>query len=371
MTASEQPASPDQIPPELIVERRGEAGIVTLNRPAALNAITHGMVATLATVLAAWAEDTSVSRVIVKAAGEKAFSAGGDIRALYELIKTGRSDRALAFWREEYALNQLIKRYPKPYVALVDGIVMGGGAGVSINGSHVVAGERLAFAMPEAGIGFFPDVGATYFLGRMPGEYGTYIALTGKRLKQGDALATGLVTHAVPSARMDELCEALTRPGSVDAILEAFAGPATLAPGITGHRGSIERCFRFDTVEAILDALDRDARALDAWCAETAATIRTKSPTSLKIALEQVRRGRKADFEQAMAIEFRIVSRIVQGHDFLEGTRAAIIDKDQSPRWRPATLAEVTRTRVEAYFAALPGAELELPGAVTVSDARR
>src|ERR1043165_672908 len=210
---------------DILFERRGVAGIVTLNRPQALNAVTHDMVRALARQLAVWAQDDAVTRVIIRAAGERAFSAGGDIRALYELGRAGRQEEMLTFWRDEYPLNALIKRYPKPYVALIDGIVMGGGVGVSVHGSHRVAGDRFAFAMPEVGIGFFPDVGATWFLPRLPGELGAWCALTGDRLKTADAVTAGIVTHRIPSSRWSETCEALAGTVSVDGTLAAFVGP--------------------------------------------------------------------------------------------------------------------------------------------------
>src|SRR5262249_52091319 len=222
-------------------------------------------------------------------AGERAFSAGGDIRALYELGRAGRQEEALPFWRDEYTLNAFIKRYPKPYVALIDGIVMGGGVGVSIHGSHRVAGDKFQFAMPEVGIGFFPDVGATWLLPHMPGEAGTYSALTGERLKAADAVAAGIATHHVASGRFSDLLDALCGNVSVDAVLAAFAESPGAGPLI--HRSAtIDRLFVGDRVEDILDRLDREAKGgVDDWARATAMTIRTKSPTSLKIALAQMR----------------------------------------------------------------------------------
>src|SRR5918993_2530328 len=208
---------------KVLCERRGAAGLVTLNRPQALNAITHGMVLELRRALDAWAADPEVTRVVVTAAGERAFCAGGDVRHLYDLGQTKRYEEALRFWRDEYALNIRIKRYPKPYISLIDGIVMGGGVGVSLHGSHRVAGERYQFAMPEVGIGFFPDVGATYALPRLPGESGTYLALTGERVRAADALALGLATHAGPSAGLGPLLEALVAGDPVEEALAAFA----------------------------------------------------------------------------------------------------------------------------------------------------
>src|SRR5947208_3662201 len=270
---------------DILFERRGAAGVVTLNRPKALNAVTHDMVRALADQLRAWESDQAVTRVIIRAAGERAFSAGGDIRALYELGRAGRQQDMLTFWRDEYPLNTYIKRYPKPYVALIDGIVMGGGVGVSVNGSHRIAGDRFSFAMPEVGIGFFPDVGATWFLPRLPGELGTWCALTGDRLKTADAAVAGIATHHVRSDRFADLTDALCGNVSVDATLAAFAEPAG-GGAIMARRGAIGRLFAEASVEDILAALDT---AADDWSKAAAATIRTKSPLSLRIALAQVR----------------------------------------------------------------------------------
>src|SRR6188508_1329313 len=190
-----------ETPPEILFERRGTAGLVTLNRPQALNAVTLGMVRALTRQLNEWRGDPSVTRVVLTAAGGRAFSAGGDIRALYDAGTSGRHDEMLAFYGEEYVLNTMIKHYPKPYVALIDGIVMGGGVGLSVHGSHRVAGDRFSFAMPEVSIGFFPDIGATWFLPRLPGELGAYCALTGERLGAADAVAATVATHRVPSSR--------------------------------------------------------------------------------------------------------------------------------------------------------------------------
>jgi enoyl-CoA hydratase len=340
---------------DILFERRGAAGIVRLNRPQALNAVTHEMVRALARQLAAWASDAAVTRVIITAAGERAFSAGGDIRALYELGRAGRQAEMLTFWRDEYPLNAYIKRFPKPYVALIDGLVMGGGVGISIHGSHRVAGDRFSFAMPEVGIGFFPDVGATWFLPRMPGELGTWCALTGDRLKSADAVAAGIATHHVRSERFADLADALCGNVSVDAVLGAFAEPAGQG---TAYRGPIDRLFAGDRVEDILAKLEAETGE---WAVKTAAAIRTKSPLSLKIALAQVRRGRDWSFGDCMRAEFRIVSRIVYGHDFYEGVRAVIVDKDNVPRWRPAGLADAADADVERHFASLAADELLLP----------
>jgi enoyl-CoA hydratase len=348
---------------DILFERRGAAGIVTLNRPKALNAVSHAMVLAFHAQLKEWADDPAITRVVITAAGERAFSAGGDIRALYDLGKAGRQAEALQFWRDEYPLNAAIKNFRKPYVALIDGIVMGGGVGISVHGSHRVAFDRFSFAMPEVGIGFFPDVGATWFLPRMPGELGTHCALTGERFGAADGVAAGLATHRVPSVRFAALLDGLTGTVSVDAVLAAFAEPAGEGPVVT-RRAAIDRLFAGSQVEGILAALDAAAATggVDAeWAAKTTATMRAKSPLSLKLALAQVRHGANCDFATCMRTEFRIVSRIVHGHDFYEGVRAVIVDKDNQPRWQPATLAEVSDAEVARHFAPLADGELDLP----------
>jgi len=347
---------------DLLFERRGAAGLVTLNRPHALNAVSLAMVRELTRQLAEWETDPTVTRVIVASRDPRAFSAGGDVRALYDLGRAGRFDEALGYFREEYALNTHIKSYRKPYVALIDGIVMGGGVGISVHGSHRVAGDKFAFAMPEVGIGFFPDVGATWFLPRLPGRLGTYCALTGERLDGADAVVAGIATHRVPSARFPNLIESLCDADPVEESLAACAqSPARGAAA--ARRNAITALFEADQVEEILGALDAEGAMQGpnaAFAAETAALMRTKSPTSLKLALAQMRRGATLDFAECMRTEFRIVSRVVRGHDFYEGVRAVIIDKDQAPHWQPASLAAVDPAEVERHFAPVAH-ELELP----------
>lgn len=338
---------------EIMCERRGRAGVVTLNRPASLNALTLDMVRGLRAALDSWAQDDSVACVLVQGSGEKAFCAGGDIRRLHDLGKSGEFDEQMTFWREEYALNVLIRSFPKPYIALVDGIVMGGGVGISLHGSHRVAGDRYLFAMPEVGIGFFPDVGATWVLPRLPGAAGTYIALTGDRVRAADAVALGLATHAAPSSGIAGLVERLCAGDQVDDVLGAPPPSAAGGP-IMAERETINRCFTGVSVSEILDRLDLEAAAGSTFAERTAATIRSKSPTSLGIAFEQMRRGPHLDFHEAMLTEYRIVSRIARGHDFYEGVRAVIIDKDNTPNWRPARIEDVDDASVAAYFAPLP-----------------
>jgi len=346
---------------DILFERRGAAGVVILNRPHALNAVSHDMVRSLAAKLADWASDSAVTRVIVTAAGDRAFSAGGDLRALYDLGRAGRYEEALAFWRDEYRLNAMIKRYRKPYVALIDGVVMGGGVGISVHGSHRVAGDAFAFAMPEVGIGFFPDVGATWFLPRLPGELGTYCGLTGERLDAADGVGSGIATHRVRSGMFPDLLNALCSAVPTEALLGAFAKPGGEGT-VMGRRAWIDRFFRGDRVEDILAELDAASAGSSSeagFAAVTAATIRAKSPLSLKLTLAQLRRGRALDFDECMRTEYRVVSRVVRGHDFYEGVRSVIIDKDQRPRWQPSSLAAVSAADVERHFAAVPD-ELDL-----------
>ncbi|QEL22615.1 enoyl-CoA hydratase/isomerase family protein [Bosea sp. F3-2] len=346
---------------EIICEIRGAAGVVVLNRPKALNALSLGMVRELARALDAWENDPQVTRVVVISTSEKAFSAGGDIRWLHDCGKVGRYEEMLAFWGEEYILNHRIKTYPKPYVALIDGIVMGGGVGISLHGSHRIAGDRYLFAMPEVGIGFFPDVGATYALPRLADGFGRFLALTGERIGAADALSVGLATHGMPSERMAELADALTGRGALDEILAAFSlqrGPGPLQ----AERAVIADAFGGETLPEVIARLDKAAANGSAFAGKLLQTIATKSPTSVAIAFEQMRRGAGLDFAEAMRTEYRIVSRIARGHDFYEGVRAVVIDKDQAPRWQPATLDAVRQADIDAYFALLGADELKLEG---------
>ena len=335
---------------EILWERRGVAGVVVLNRPQALNALTLGMVRGLSAALDAWEHDDAVRHIVVTGAGDKAFCAGGDIRQLYEMGRGGQIEDLRGFWREEYVLNARIKAFPKPYIAIIDGIVMGGGVGISLHGSHRVAGERYLFAMPEVGIGFFPDVGVTHALPRLPGCTGAFLAVTGERAGQADALVLGLATHAVPSADLPGLVAALEAGEEIDMALARVAMPPAEAP-LARHRALIDHAFSASTIEAVIERL---AGARDAPFAQRLIKgMARKSPTSMKIALAQMQLGATLTFRQAMQTEFRIVSRIVTGMDFYEGVRAQIIDKDQQPAWQPPTLAGVTAQMVSDHFAPL------------------
>ncbi len=344
-------------------DRQGALAIVTLDRPQALNALTLEMAAELDNRLVAWAEDACVAAVVIRSAGGRAFCAGGDIRALYEAGR-GRDRYVEEFYRTEYRLNHRIKTYRKPYIALIDGVVMGGGVGLSIHGSHRVVTERCQFAMPETGIGFFPDVGGSWFLPRCPGQVGTYLGLTGARIGAADMLHCGLATHYAASddlARVASALEHLTWSGDhgsiVTALLDRHAGDPGAAP-LAQHRQMIDRCFAADTVEEILSRL---AAENTTWADETMAVLQRKSPTSLKVTLRQLRLGAGlSDFAAAMRMEYRLALNTMAARDFYEGVRAAVIDKDQTPQWRPPTLADVSEAMVGRYFEGASGPDLEL-----------
>lgn len=341
-------------------------GRIHLNRPKALNALTLSKIRLIAPKLDAWAGDDAVHAVAITGEGSRAFCAGGDIRAIHDSIRGGDGDFLAAFFAEEYRLNRRIKTYPKPYVAIMDGITMGGGVGVSVHGTYRVATENTVFAMPETGIGFFPDVGGTYFLPRCPGALGTYLGLTGARLGAADALHAGVVTHHVPSHAIPSLLQALgeaegglSDPSDFHSAMTAVLDMYHEDPGVSaleGRQAMIDRCFSLPGVEDILEALKAEE---DPWAAEQYAALAEKSPTALKVACRQLQVGRHVDFDRAMQIEYRLSQRFCQGHDFPEGIRATIIERGSAPVWSPATLEEVDPATVDGLFAPLPGGDLE------------
>jgi enoyl-CoA hydratase len=320
---------------EILYARLGRMGLITLNRPAALNALSHSMCRMLHRALMEAAADPAVERVVVEGAGDRAFCAGGDVVALREA--TVAAPAFEGYFRDEYRLDQAVARFPKPYVALIDGVTMGGGVGISIHAPFRVATERTLFAMPEAAIGFMTDVGATHALPRLAGETGTWIGLTGARLRPADCRAAGIATHHVPAAELPLIKERLAdSPLPVDQILATFdsdPGPSDLE----SLRDGIDYHFGHDSVEAILASLDGG----DDWAAGQAAALRSFSPTSLKLILHGLRAGAADTLEDCLRREFRIAARMRLAHDFSEGVRAQLVDKDRRPRWQPATLAEV------------------------------
>jgi enoyl-CoA hydratase len=348
---------------DVLLEHRDGLGIITLNRPKALNTLTLGMYRTLDPKLLAWAADASVRAVLIRGAGERAFCAGGDVRAIYEAGRGKTKGLTADFFREEYCLIERVYRFPKPYIALLDGITMGGGAGVSVHGSHRVATERFLFAMPETAIGLFPDIGATAFLNRSPGRIGRYLGLTGARIKAADALYCGLATHYVPHERLAALTGALAaaawrdgeEPRQVDRLLADFVRPAGHAP-LADLRPAIDRCFAPDTIEGIVAALESEEGE---WARAALASLAKASPTSLKVTLRQLQLGAGFDVAQALQLEYRMTQHVMQRHDFFEGVRAMLVDKDQAPKWLPASLAAVTEDEVAFYFRPIGERELQ------------
>ncbi len=326
-------------------------GRLTLNRPKALHALTLEMCEQMIAALLAWRDDADVVAVMIDHRGERGFCAGGDIR---QIAEGGRGDGggARAFFLAEYRLNHLLFVYPKPIVAIMDGVTMGGGVGISAPARYRIATERTVFAMPETGIGLFPDVGGGWFLPRLPGETGVWLGLTGARLKAADCILLGLATHYVEAARIEALKAALLQtPEAIDIVLTAIAGDAG-PPPLAQVQDHIDRLFAGDRVETILEALAADGSD---WAAAQLAVLKTKSPQALKVTLRQLRRGRaQASFAEEMAVEFRLAVRICRRPDFQEGVRAVIVDKDNAPRWNPPTLAEVDDDLLDALFAPLP-----------------
>ncbi len=338
---------------EVLFERRGRLGVVTLNRPKAVNALTAGMASAMLDQLRRWADDDAVQAVLVRGAGDRGLCAGGDIVAIYRDMLAG-GDATAEFWADEYRLNALIDAYPKPYVALMDGLVLGGGVGISAHGSVRIVTERTRTGMPETTIGFVPDVGGTLLLSRSPGESGTHAALTGAHLSGADALFLGLADHFVPSGRLAELAVALeTEP--VESAVGRFAEQAP-ASALEQQREWIDRCYTGGDAGEILHRL-REAGGDAAAAAET---IEAKSPTAVKVTLASLRRVRGMSLAEALAQEYRVGLRCLAGPDFREGIRAQVVDKDRTPRWQPAALADVTDDDVEAYFAPLGDRELNL-----------
>ena len=348
---------------DILFEQKGDWGVVTLNRPQALNALTWDMVKAFRAKLFEWADDHAICAVLVKGAGDKAFCAGGDIRWLHDEAKKDPA-HASEFFREEYKNNAAIYHFPKPYVALIDGVVMGGGVGVSVHGDFRVAGDRTLFAMPETGIGLFPDVGGGHFMPRLGGGLGLYLALTGARAKAADCVYAGVATHYAPTEKMpalEEALEAADLAGSAHAaiahLLDAYAEDAG-APTLDDHRGAIDRHFStadgLDDVMASLRADDSD------FAKDTLGVLTRMSPASMRITFEQMKRGAGLDFDDVMKMEFRIVRRVMEGHDFFEGVRAQIIDKDRKPQWRPSALDALGDADIAHYFESLGDAELEL-----------
>jgi len=344
--------------PEVVTRIEGRVGRITLNRPAALHALTTNMCRLMTDALLAWRGDPAVELVMFDHSGERGFCAGGDIRMLAD---SGAGDGRLAreFFFIEYRLNDLLFRYPKPTLAIMDGITMGGGVGLSQPCRYRLATERTTFAMPETGIGLFPDVGGGWYLSRMPDHLGLWLALTGARIKAADCELLGIATDFVESAQLPDLKAAiLCDPAAIETLLTEYEADAGRPP-IAAHQDEIARIFGRTTVEAIMAALQS---ADTDWARDQFKVLATKSPQTLKVAFRQLQLGATAkSFAENMAMEYRIGARVVQRHDFLEGVRAVILDKDNAPNWNPPTLEKVTDALLDSIFVDLPSADAWTP----------
>ncbi|HET8995538.1 MAG TPA: enoyl-CoA hydratase/isomerase family protein [Acetobacteraceae bacterium] len=329
----------------IIARRDGRAGRILLNRPAALNALDLDMIRSFTRALEQFRDDPHVHVVVVEGAGDRAFCAGGDIRALRDNQLKGDRGPVEAFFTEEYALNRMIAAYPKPYAALIDGICMGGGIGVSVHGAYRVASEHAMFAMPETAIGFFPDIGATYFLPRLPGRIGIYLGLTGARVRGADAVHAGFATHYTPRERLPALSQALAQDGAT--ALALFAAPLP-AFSLAGQRDAIDRCFGVDSVPEIVHRLEADGSE---WAQQALGQLRGVSPAALCFTLEALRRGADLTLPQALDAEFLLTRTTMAYPDFAEGVRAMVVDKDRKPRWQPERIEQVDPRVIAAMFA--------------------
>ncbi len=353
-------ASLQHTEPDLIARREGAAGVIRLNRPKAINAVTLEMFREVDRALDRFEADPAVGLILLEGAGERGLCAGGDIRALYESSRV-HGDLGKILWREEYILNARIAKFAKPYVAFMDGIVMGGGVGLSAHASHRVVTDRTKLAMPEVGLGFFPDVGGTWLLSHAPGETGTYFGLTGQTMNGPDAVYAGFADAVVPATRLAGLREALTglRAGSakadVKSLIDSFATGETAGP-VAALRPQIDSWFTYDRVEDIFAALKRDGSEL---AQSTLKTLSEKSPRGMVVTLRLLRLARgSSSLEECLVREYRAALEVFASDDFREGVRAAVIDKDRNPKWSPTAIEDVTPEMVAPYFASLGKDEL-------------
>nr|XP_058961469.1 3-hydroxyisobutyryl-CoA hydrolase, mitochondrial-like [Pocillopora verrucosa] len=350
---------------EVLLEVKNKVGVITLNRPKALNALNLNMIRDIYPVLKEWEADPAVSLVLIKGAGDRAFCAGGDVRAVAEAGKKG-DDLTKLFFKEEYMLNYAIGTLKTPYVAFINGITMGGGVGLSVHGHFRVATERTVFAMPETAIGLFPDVGGGYMLPRMKGKLGLYLALTGHRLKGYDIKHAGVATHFVTSEKLTDLESALlnlpdpqmnTVQNVLDNYDEMCSDEEQKEFVLEKHIHQINSCFDKPTIEEILQALRDDGSD---WAMKQVETLHKMSPTSLKITLRQLQEGQNLSLSDCLKMEYRLTQRCMEDNDFYEGIRAVLVDKDNNPKWKPGSLADVSNNKVNSYFKTLGDRELVL-----------
>ncbi len=358
-TQMQAEGSLEPAPEELLIEANGSCALITLNRPRALNALNTAMRAKLAEAFPRFAREADTYCVVIQSASDRAFCAGGDVR---EIVGWGRDDRERArrAFKDEYTLNWLHECFSKPTISLIDGAVMGSGVGITLFGTHRVAGERYRFAMPETAIGLFPDVGAAWALSRMPNAIGMYLGLTGRTIGAADAYALGLLTHCIPAARFDEIKKALADTWPVDTVLdERHVDPGS--GELTPYASLIEKCFSADSVEEIIERLSAVTGSQSEWASAVVADLLSRSPTSLKITHRHIRDARAMDLRQTLCVDYRLACRFLDAHDFYEGVRAVLIDKDGHPQWQPAAISDVTENMVDDCFVPMGPDEMALP----------
>ncbi len=383
MTIQSSNLAPNTATQDILFEEHNHVGWITLNRPKALNALTHEMIKQLDAQLLTWETDPSINAVIIKSNSEKAFCAGGDVRSVYNAKLAGDMAPTQHFFRDEYRMNWRIHRYPKPFVALMNGVVMGGGMGISIHGSHRIVTDNTMLAMPETSIGFFPDIGGTYFLSRCPGKTGLYLGLTGARLNFTDAVYSKLATHYVPQNFLSKLEQEIreidwvhykvymTKPKWVssqsvsaqgvnhkiiDTVVEKYHAPVGVGP-LRRREEQINAMFNADSVQSIIANLTKDD---DQWSHETAATLAEKSPTSLVVTLKAIRNATIFKLDATLNMEYRLSQAFMNGYDFFEGVRALLVDKDKQPKWSPESLDAAAQGYADSYFEFNPGIQLNL-----------
>lgn len=343
---------------EILFESNNGVGWIKLNRPEKLNTFSDNMIGLLYNQLLKWREDSSIVILVIEGEGEKAFSAGGDMRQLYDLKEGNIIECAIKSFSREYSMDLTLHLYPKPILSYIDGYVMGGGVGVSVTGSHRIATERTKWAMPETSIGFYPDVGSSYFMNKMPGKIGRYLALTSKSINAAEALYTGMADYYIDSASWDDLRRAINQKNwyaegaeeELSNLIARYAKDPSMYPSIVDIESKINKHFAFNTMEEIVASLHKAAIQGDEWAVKTAKTILSKSPTSLKVTLRQLIEGEKKSIKECLMMELEMSINFMRCHDFFEGVRAVLVDKDRNPNWNPPTLEEIKEEDVASFF---------------------
>ncbi len=338
---------------DMAFEELGAAGVVTLTRERALNALTHGMVLDMSAALDSWQPADTIRHIVLRGQG-RAFCAGGDLSDIYQEGRAGNPH--FEFFQDEYRLNARLGIFPKPIISLIDGIIMGGGVGIAVHGRYRVMTENAVFSMPEAGIGFFPDVGGSYFLPRLPGHMGTYLGLTGARIRAADAYHAGIATHIVAAEHLPDLTVSLAETDDVEGVLAGYHNQDAVAHANIDH-AEVDRLFGADTLDAVVETLAQES-ATSSLAASALKSMRRNSPTSLAVAFRQIREGGSMTLAECMRMEYRILVRMLRGEDFYEGIRAVIVDKTNDPKWNPASLDDIDPRAIDAYFQPLGADEL-------------